>query len=51
MTTKNATAPARGASREAAAQLCREVRSGLDGQAPVLLAALEGLPREVTWAT
>ncbi len=39
MPTKIATALARGTSREAAAQLCSEVRSRLGGQAPVLLAA------------
>jgi hypothetical protein len=50
MPTKIATALARGASFEAAA-LCREVRARLDGQEPVLLAALDGLLREVTWAT
>ena len=39
MPTKIATALARGTSREAAAELCREVRSRLEGRAPVLLAA------------
>src|SRR4051794_17164592 len=39
MPTKIATALARGSAREATAQLCSEVRSRLDGQAPVLLAA------------
>jgi methyl-accepting chemotaxis protein len=39
MPTKIATALARGTAKEATAQLCREVRSRLDGRAPVLLAA------------
>jgi hypothetical protein len=39
MPTKIATALARGTAREATAHLCSEVRSRLDGQAPVLLAA------------
>jgi methyl-accepting chemotaxis protein len=39
MPTKIATALARGTAREATAQLCSEVRSKLDGRAPVLLVA------------
>ena len=39
MPTKIATALAEGTAREAAAQLCSEVRSQLDGRAPVLIAA------------